>query len=142
MNNNGAYTGYDFYLSNNPCYAKAHAISVEFINYSKILMARNDYTILAPIINQCVRSSSSISANISEGICPVISPKDRINKFSIAYKETIETIHWISTLHDIGELPDEKYTHLLDECTQVAKMLNSSISTLRSKLNTKQKFKK
>ena len=136
---NEKYTGYDFYLLNNICYQKAHAICVEFLRHSKVLMEKKDFTILAPLINQCVRSSSSIAANISEGICPVITVKDRINKFSIAYKETIETIHWLSTIHDIEEISDEQYAHLLDECTQVAKMLNSSILTLKSQLNKNNK---
>ena len=96
-------------------------------------MQRKDYTILSPLCNQVVRSSTSIVANISEGNCSCISAKDRSNKFTIAFKECMETISWISLLYEIEELTDEQYNRLTDECIQIVKILSKSIHSLRNK---------
>ena len=120
-------------FSDNICYVKAKSVSVEIIYICKELMQRKDYTILSPLCNQVVRSSTSIVANISEGNCSCISSKDRSNKFTIAYKECLETISWISLLYEIEELTDEQYNRLTDECMQIVKILSKSIHSLRNK---------
>ena len=120
-------------FADNICYVKAKAVSVEIIYICKDLMQRKDFTILSPICNQIVRSSTSTNANIAEGATSCISSKDRQNKFSIAFKECMETINWLSLLYEIGELTDEQYEHLTDECTQIVKILSKSIHSLRNK---------
>ena len=67
-------------FSDNICYVKAKAVSVEIIFICKELMQRKDYTILSPICNQIVRSATSINANVAEGSTSCISSKDRQNK--------------------------------------------------------------
>ena len=120
-------------FADNICYLKAKAVSLEIIFICKELMQRKDFTILAPICNQIVRSSTSINANVAEGACECISSRDRTNKFTIAYKECMETISWISLLYEIEELTDEQYNRLTDECMQIVKILSKSIHSLRSK---------
>lgn len=124
-------------FSDNICYAKAKSVAVEIIYICKELMQKKDYTILAPICNQIVRSSTSTKANIAEANSVYCSSRDKTNKFNIAYKECMETISWISLLYEIEELTDEQYTRLTNECMQIVKILSKSIHSLRKKCKTK-----
>lgn len=121
----------NFLLTNNVAYQKALKVSIEFIHISRKLMEKHDYTVLAPILNQCIRSTSSVAANLSESSTPFISRRDRIFKMKIAFKECVESIHWLDTLFTIGELTLEEYCSLKDECNQISKILFKTISTLR-----------
>ena len=60
------------------------------------------------IINQLLRSGTSIVANIHEANY-ASSKADFINKFQIALKECYETDDWISVFHDAGLLTSEEY---------------------------------
>lgn len=120
-------------FSDNICYSKAKSVSVEIIYICKELMQRKDYTILSPLCNQVIRSSTSIVANIAEQCCNCLSARDRSYKLTIAYKECMETLSWISLLFEIGELTEEQYNHLTNECMQIVKILSKSIHSLRSK---------
>lgn len=120
-------------FADNICYSKAKAVSVEIIYICKDLMQRKDYTILAPICNQIVRSSTSIKANIAESNSVYCSSRDKSNKFNIAYKECMETLSWISLLYEIEELTEEQYNRLTNECMQIVKILSKSIHSLRKK---------
>lgn len=123
----------DIAFPNNICYAKAKAVSVEIISICKKLMEKKDYTILAPICNQIVRSSTSVLANISEGNCKYISAKDKCFKFSLAYKECLETISWECLLYEIGELTEEQHNYLTDESMQIVRILSKSIYNIQNK---------
>lgn len=120
-------------FEDNICYTKAKSVAVEIIYICKELMQKKDYTILSSLCNQIVRSSTSIVANIAEGSTSCISAKDKSNKFSIAFKECMETISWISLLYEIEELTEEQYNRLTDECMQIVKILSRSIHSLRNK---------
>lgn len=76
-------------------------------------MTKQDYTILSPLVNQCVRSSTSIAANLAEAAAPVISAKDRIYKMSLSFKECVETIHWCNVLYEMGELTEQQYAFFM-----------------------------
>lgn len=121
----------NYFLRKNIAYRKALNVSIEFISIAQNLMQRKDFTILSPLINQCVRSATSVAANLAESAAPVISPKDKINKMSISFKECIETMHWLNVFYEMEELTVEQYNHLFDECTQIAKILAKTISTIK-----------
>ena len=129
----------DMVFPDNICFNKANAIALEIVKICRVLMERKDYTILAPICNQVVRSSTSVVANIAEGNCNFISAKDKRLKFTIAYKECKETIAWINFLYAIGELTEEKYNFLMDENMQIVKILSKSIHNLQNKINMQTK---
>lgn len=120
-------------FKDNICFVKAASVSVEVIRICKDIMQKNEYIIYSPLCNQIVRSSTSVAANLSEGTCNCISYKDRSNKFSISYKECLETLYWLYALHEIGELEEEQYNRLADECMQIIKILSKSIYSMRSK---------
>ena len=61
-------------------------------------------TITKPLINQLIRSATSISANYCEAD-EAVSKKDFINKIAIANKETKETKHWLRLIaHAIPQM--------------------------------------
>ena len=68
------------------------------------------------IINQPLRSGTSIGANIHEAN-DASSKADFINKFQIALKECYETDDWISVFHDAGLLTSEEYDRAFSQLT-------------------------
>lgn len=76
------------FTNDNIAYQKSKQYGIEIIQRcQQIMRQKRDYTIIGPICNQVVRSSTSISANLAEGSSNLISRKDRINKFLISLKE-------------------------------------------------------
>jgi len=64
-------------------------------------------TISRPLINQIIRSGTSIGANYSEAD-EASSKKDFINKIAIAKKETKETKYWLRIIaHALPQFKDE-----------------------------------
>ena len=83
------------------------------------------------IVNQLLRSGTSIGANINEANYGH-SPADFIAKMHIAWKETEETEYWIKLLN-MSEYIDEKmYNSLLEDCLELKRILISSINTAKS----------
>ncbi len=79
---------------------------------------------------QLIRSATSIGANIIEAQAGS-SRKDFTNFFSHSLKSTNETIYWLKLLADSKKADNTK--ELLDECREIAKILASSIITLKNK---------
>ena len=80
------------------------------------------------LVNQIVRSSTSIGANIHEAAYGA-SRADFINKLQIALKECYETEYWLELLVRTGFLPAERYDALQTSCGTLRRMLISSISS-------------
>jgi len=84
--------------------------------------------ISAPILNQLVRSGTSIGANIEEADSAP-SRKDFKNKMFIAKKEAAETIYWLKLMIDAEVVNNptnkEKAKGLLEECSQILKIIGS-----------------
>ncbi|MEK7624832.1 MAG: four helix bundle protein [Patescibacteria group bacterium] len=63
--------------------------------------------VTSPLVNQLVRSGTSIGANYSEAD-EASSKKDFINKMHIAMKETKETKYWLRIIgYSVVEMKDE-----------------------------------
>ena len=82
------------------------------------------------IVNQIVRSATSIGANIHEANYAV-SKADFINKFHIALKECSETEHWIEMLVGSNAISEQVSKDLLQECGIIRRMLVKSINTAK-----------
>ena len=85
-------------------------------------------------VNQIVRSSSSIGANIHEAKYAQ-SKADFINKFHIALKECGETEYWIEMLVGSNAISEQISKDLLQECGVVRRMLVKSITTAKGDRN-------
>lgn len=83
-------------------------------------------------VNQLLRSSSSIGANIHEANY-ASSKADFINKFHIALKECIETEYWIEMLLGSQAINEGCSQELLQECGIIRRMPVKSITTAKSK---------
>jgi len=86
--------------------------------------------ITRPLIDQLVRSATSIGANYAEAN-NAASRSDFRNKIFIAKKEAAETKYWLSLLEDYTENRD-KVLILKAECHYILMTFQKIISTLRT----------
>ena len=100
----------------NNSYEMAKDISIELIHFCKELCLKDkDKVILAPLVNQLVRCSSSVAANTAEATNVYLSPKFRASKLNIACSEVKETLYWLDLLYKTDYLPKEEYIHFKKE---------------------------
>jgi four helix bundle protein len=111
----------------NPILNKTLSLSVLIVKFCDQLNNDNK----REIAKQLLRSGTSIGANIREAQNPE-SNADFVHKFKIAAKEIKETEYWL----DIIEECYEKYNieHISKLLNEVAKITNSIITTMKSKL--------
>ena len=108
---------------------KSEAYSVRITNLYHYLLDTRKEKIIA---TQIYRSGTSIGANIAEGQFAQ-SEADMINKFSIALKEAGETEYWLNNLFKTGLIEEKGYASMLNDNTELIKMLVASIKTLKQK---------
>lgn len=85
-------------------------------------------------VNQIVRSSSSIGANIHEAKYAQ-SKADFINKLEISLKECSETEYWLELIFRKGKMSEPTYKDLRNKCGSIRRRLIASITTVKSKPN-------
>lgn len=83
------------------------------------------------IASQLVRSGTSPAPNYEEA-CAAESRKDFVHKLSISLKELRESRCWIRLIIKAELLPEPKLDELLDESTQLCKIIAKSIVTTKS----------
>lgn len=86
----------------------------------------------AVLINQLLRSATSIGANLHEAQY-AHGTKDFIAKLEIAQKECYETEYWLELLFETNCLSEHTYKSLQNECGAIRRMLISSLKTMKSK---------
>jgi len=84
--------------------------------------------------NQILRSGTSIGANITEGD-RAQSKLDFVHKLAIALKEADETEYWLNLLRDSDYINASQAESLLTDCSQLQRLLISSIKTAKANLN-------
>lgn len=80
------------------------------------------------LINQFLRSGTSIGANIREAFY-AHGRADFVSKLQIALKECSETEYWLELLIESGYYSNRD---TLDKCVEIKKMLIASINTAKS----------
>ena len=86
----------------------------------------------AVLVNQLLRSATSIGANLHEAQYAQ-SKNDFISNLEIAQKECYETEYWLELLFETGYLEENQYKKLNNDCGAIRKMLISSCKTLKEK---------
>ena len=86
----------------------------------------------AVLINQILRSGTSIGANVHEAQYAQ-GTKDFISKLEISLKEANETEYWLELLFETDCISEETYKQLSYDCVAIRRMLVSSVTTLKSK---------
>lgn len=81
---------------------------------------------------QLIRSSTSVLANYVEADS-ASSKKDFINFFTYSLKSANESKVWLALIKDTDRAPADATNKLLDELTEIAKILATSILTLKGK---------
>lgn len=87
-------------------------------------------TINKPVINQIVRSATSIGANYMEANS-ASSRKDFKNKIHICKKETQETKHWLRMLAVCEPAKKEEIRSLWGEAQQLTLIFGKIVSSLK-----------
>ena len=111
-------------MKESPLMIKSKAFALDVIKVCKELRVAKCESAL---INQFLRSGTSIGANIREAFC-AHGKADFIAKLQIALKECSETEYRIELLLESGYYNDKS---LLDNCIEVKRILISSINTAK-----------
>ena len=85
-------------------------------------------------INQDVRSSSSIGANMHEAKYAQ-SKADFINKLEVSLKECSETEYWLELLFRKGKINETSFKDLRNKCGSMRRRLIASITTAKEKID-------
>ncbi len=114
-------------MPDNPLVSLSREFAVYTIRLCDEIRSRGKAT---AILNQLLRSGTSIGANIHEANY-ASSKADFINKFQIALKECFETDYWLEVFHDARIIMDEEYSIAFSKCSKIRKLLIASITTAK-----------
>ena len=110
-------------------FTKSKAFALRVVRLYKYLRERKE----SVIAKQMLRSGTSIGANIAESRYAQ-SKSDFAAKLQIALKEAAETQYWLELLRDAELVKSDKaFTSLCDDCTELIKLLTSSVKTAKEK---------
>ena len=102
------------------------------INIIKFLDTSPKDTSTQIISKQLLKSATSIGANIVEAQASS-SKKDFAKYFNYPLKSANESVYWLSLLKDAKKINNNQIEYLLSEAKELAKILGSSILTLKGK---------
>ena len=111
-------------MSESPLMIKSKSFALEVVRACKVL---REAKCESALINQFLRSGTSIGANIREAFY-AHGKADFIAKLQIALKECSETEYWIELILESGYYHDKA---LLDKCTEIKRILIASINTAK-----------
>ncbi|MEK7062003.1 MAG: four helix bundle protein [Patescibacteria group bacterium] len=108
---------------------KCFKFSIDIMHFAKSFKFDSINHIL---LNQLVRSATSVGANIVEAFGSG-TKKGFLNYFSIAYKSAKETIYWLYIFRETKIGDQKELEKLIEQCTQLNKMIAASILTIKGK---------
>lgn len=114
-------------MKDSPLINKSKNFALEVLKVCKELRVTKCESVL---INQFIRSGTSIGANIREAFY-AHSKSDFIAKLQIALKECYETEYWIELLIDGGYYKND---NIKDDCIELKKILIASINTAKENM--------
>lgn len=88
--------------------------------------------------NQIIRSGTSPGANY-RAACLAKSDKDFLNKLKMVEEELDETLYWLELIIESGIVKAELLKDLVDENLELFKIIVSSITTMKKKINSERK---
>ena len=107
---------------------KAKKLAKEVVYLCREMKATHKEAVL---INQLLRSATSIGANLHEARYAQ-GRKDFISKLEIAEKECYETEYWLELLFETDCMNENEYKALINECGTIRRLLISSLRTAKS----------
>ena len=112
-------------MKESPLMIKSKRFAVNIVRICNTLKKNKAESVL---VNQLLRSGTSIGANIREAFYGY-SKADFISKLHIALKECSESEYWIELLFECGYFEDKS---LVEQCGEIKKMLISAINTAKN----------
>ena len=106
-------------MKSNPLVDLSRQYAVLVVNICNSIKERGKSNAL---VNQFIRSGTSIGANVSEAERGQTKP-DFYAKLSIALKEANETCYWIRLLHATDYLDDKEFTSLFADANELVSIL-------------------
>ncbi len=116
-------------MSNSIMRDKAKEFAKDIVFLCRKMKAEHKETVL---INQLLRSGTSIGANIHEAQYAQ-GTKDFISKLEIAQKECYETEYWLELLFETDCIEEKDYKPVQNECGAIRRMLIASLKTIKAK---------
>ena len=116
-------------MSNSIMRDKAKDFAKDIVFLCRKMKAEHNETVL---INQLLRSGTSIGANIHEAQYAQ-GTKDFISKLEIAQKECYETEYWLELLFETDCIEEKDYKPVQNECGAIRRMLIASLKTIKAK---------
>ncbi len=116
-------------MKNNPLKDNSFQFALRIVKLFKILRSERNEFVLS---KQLLRSGTSVGANIREAQ-NAESNADFIHKLAIAQKECDETLYWLELLHKSDFLNEQEFQSIVNDATEILKMLKSSIITTKAK---------
>ena len=108
---------------------RSYNFSIQVIRFLKQLPNERIFWVIS---DQLLRSATSVGANIIEAKA-ASSKRDFIRFYEISLKSANETKYWLGLLRDATEIDKEPINKLLNEITEIARMLSASIITMKGK---------
>ena len=121
-------------MSDNQLVSLSRSFAIESIYLYHSLKKRGETFAL---INQLIKSATSIGANIHEANYAASKP-DFINKLQIAMKECYETDYWLGIFNESGIITQVEYKALFDKCSKIRLLLTASITTAKDNMERKE----
>jgi four helix bundle protein len=97
----------------------------------QLIDSLNIKSIFYSLIDQLLRSSTSIGANLVEARS-AHSKKDFIKFYEISLKSSNETKYWLCLLRDGIQIDKDKINNLLKEVDEISKIIASAIVKLKN----------
>ena len=119
-------------MSDSPLSLKSSDFAVRIMNMVEYLGKKISKK-FAPILDQVLRSGTSVMANIGESQYAQ-SRADFISKLHISLKEANESNKWLLLLERKGCLTPREYESIRKDCDELIAMLTASIKTAKSNL--------
>jgi len=121
--------------NNNKIYDLEERTAVFGENIIKLCRSIRQDAVTKPIINQLIRSGTSIGANYMEAN-GASSKKDFANKIFICKKEAQETKHWLRMLAvSVSDEAQEEIRRLWNECQELTLIFQKITSSARDNKN-------
>ncbi len=114
-------------MSDNQLVILSKAFAVDIVNTCTDM---KDTKRVSVLVNQMLRSGTSIGANIHEANYAA-SRADFINKLQIALKECYETDYWLNLLKETNNLSETSFNDLFAQCSKLRRLLIASITTAK-----------
>ena len=112
-------------MRENKLVEKSKEFAIEIVNLCDSIKG------VASLINQLVRSGTSIGANIHEAQY-AHGKNDFVAKLEIALKECSETEYWLELFFETNKIDEQRYNDLKQKAGAIRRMLISSCKTAKA----------